>query len=96
MPEVGFRITAIRETFEESGLLLASHLQENHLTQEDIMKWRNIVHEDATQVRLEFITKVCIWDGTYEVLYYCRKYKVHFSDIYIWCYICATIFVMVG
>lgn len=62
MPEVSFRITAIRETFEESGLLLARHFKENYFTPEDIMKWRNIVHKDATQVRLEFIRKVCIWN----------------------------------
>nr|XP_045610966.1 acyl-coenzyme A diphosphatase NUDT19-like [Procambarus clarkii]XP_045610967.1 acyl-coenzyme A diphosphatase NUDT19-like [Procambarus clarkii] len=49
LPEVGFRIGAIRETFEESGILLASHLPGNPFEQRDLEQWRTSVHRDPTR-----------------------------------------------
>ncbi|KAK3852148.1 hypothetical protein Pcinc_041253 [Petrolisthes cinctipes] len=49
MPELGFRIAAIRETFEESGILLAKHLPDNFLAPDDINEWRDIIYNDASQ-----------------------------------------------
>lgn len=60
-PEIGFRICAIRETFEESGVLLLKKnnspiknsmaLYGNNLSLavSELQKWRKIVHEDASQ-----------------------------------------------
>ncbi|KAK4303788.1 hypothetical protein Pmani_024228 [Petrolisthes manimaculis] len=65
LPELGFRIAAIRETFEESGVLLAKHLPENCLTLDDINKWRDIIHNDASQF-VTFFREVggcpAVWD----------------------------------
>ena len=50
--EVAFRICAIRETFEESGILLLKSLadeQQSHLNTEDIQSWRKKVYADASK-----------------------------------------------
>ena len=50
--EVAFRICAIRETFEESGvLLLKSHSQNKHsnLSTNDIHSWRQEIHSDPSK-----------------------------------------------
>ena len=50
--EVAFRICAIRETFEESGILLLKSLtdaRQNFLSMEDIQNWRKEVHADASK-----------------------------------------------
>lgn len=47
LPEVGFRISAIRETFEECGLLLSSHQQGTILRQPDMREWQEAVHKDS-------------------------------------------------
>lgn len=50
--DVAFRICAIRETFEESGVLLwksFSDDQNNNLGMEDIQTWRKEVYADASK-----------------------------------------------
>ncbi|XP_063585502.1 acyl-coenzyme A diphosphatase NUDT19-like [Penaeus indicus] len=47
LPEVGFRINAIRETFEECGLLLSSHQTEPSLGPQDLKEWQEAVHKDS-------------------------------------------------
>ena len=47
-PDVGFRINAIRECFEETGILLHLSIDEK-VKAEEIAKWRPIVHSDASQ-----------------------------------------------
>ncbi|XP_042237749.1 nucleoside diphosphate-linked moiety X motif 19-like [Homarus americanus] len=49
LPEVGFRITAIRETFEECGLLLATHHLGSSLDQHELEQWRKAVHNDPSK-----------------------------------------------
>ena len=61
IPEVGFRIAALRETFEECGLLLAHHLPYKGLNQHEITKWQKVVHQDASQLRLLNVNT--IWIG---------------------------------
>lgn len=57
--EVALRICAIRETFEESGILLLRDVSEStmnectidvatKLSQRELQQWRNQVHNDAT------------------------------------------------
>ncbi len=50
--DIAFRICAIRETFEESGVLLlksfSNELQSN-LSTDDIQSWRKEVYADATK-----------------------------------------------
>lgn len=55
MPEIGFRIGAIRETFEECGLLLARDFPYRDLSQQQLSEWQHIVHQDGSQVRLPLI-----------------------------------------
>lgn len=65
LPEVGFRIGAIRETLEESGILFSSHLPGNPLEQHDLDHWRRAIHKDATQfIRLFQEMGGCpaVWD----------------------------------
>ena len=54
--EVAFRICAIRETFEESGVLLLKSFKDPHWScipeKDDILRWRKEVHADA----FKFIT----------------------------------------
>ena len=57
---IGFRICAIRETFEESGVLLVRSLKDgdmagctpglvsNLLSEDDIKSWRSKVHSDSS------------------------------------------------
>lgn len=46
-PDVGFRINAIRETFEETGILL--HLPTGDtIKSEQLLEWRSRVHNDST------------------------------------------------
>lgn len=50
--EVAFRICAIRETFEESGILLLKRLtdeQQSHLNVDEIQNWRKQIYADATK-----------------------------------------------
>ena len=50
--EVAFRICAIRETFEESGILLLKSFtdeQQSHLSMDEIKSWRKEVYADATK-----------------------------------------------
>ena len=50
--EVAFRICAIRETFEESGILLLKGITDTHrsdLSTDDIQSWRKDVHGDANK-----------------------------------------------
>ena len=50
--EVAFRICAIRETFEESGVLLLKSFadkQQSNLNIDDIQSWRKEVYADATK-----------------------------------------------
>lgn len=54
IPEVGFRIGAIREAFEECGLLLTHHLPYKELNKEELTKWQEIVHQDASQFVVMF------------------------------------------
>ncbi|KAG0721314.1 Nucleoside diphosphate-linked moiety X motif 19 [Chionoecetes opilio] len=54
IPEVGFRIGAIREAFEECGLLLTHHLPYRDLDQRELAKWQEIVHQDASQFVVMF------------------------------------------
>ena len=49
-PDVGFRINAIRETFEETGILLHVPLNEgDEVKSGQLLEWRDRVHKDATQ-----------------------------------------------
>lgn len=50
LPEVGFRIAAIREAFEECGLLIARHFPFSNLGQDKLTEWQHIVHHDGSQV----------------------------------------------
>ena len=46
-PDIGFRINAIRETFEETGILL--HLStEDEVKADKFVEWRPKVHKDAS------------------------------------------------
>ena len=50
--EVAFRICAIRETFEESGILLLKSFtdaQKSYLDFDEIQRWRKEVYTDATK-----------------------------------------------
>ena len=50
--DVAFRICAIRETFEESGVLLWKSFSDdpnNNLEMEDIQTWRKEVYADASK-----------------------------------------------
>ena len=50
--EVAFRICAIRETFEESGILLLKSLsgeQQVHLSVDELQSWRKKVYADASK-----------------------------------------------
>ncbi|XP_024945312.1 nucleoside diphosphate-linked moiety X motif 19 isoform X2 [Cephus cinctus] len=55
--EISLRITAIRETFEECGILLCKRLKKNNSTSEwaevipraEVQSWQNKVHNDATE-----------------------------------------------
>ena len=50
--EVAFRICAIRETFEEAGILLLKSLKDTcqgYLPDDNIQKWRKEVHTDASK-----------------------------------------------
>lgn len=49
LPEVGFRIAALRETFEESELLLSSYMSEDSYKQIDLKKWSKAVRDDPAQ-----------------------------------------------
>ena len=62
---VGFRICAIRETFEESGVLLVRSLEDNELegsedlvrkalNDDEVKSWREKVHTDSS-----FFIKLC-------------------------------------
>lgn len=65
LPEVGFRITAIRETFEECGLLLATHLANDTYNQINLHEWSKTIHKDASQflsLFREFGGCPAIWD----------------------------------
>ena len=49
--EVAFRICAIRETFEESGILLLKNLSSKHqsrLSFDEVQIWREKVYADAS------------------------------------------------
>ena len=49
--EVAFRICAIRETFEESGILLLKNLSSKHqsrLSFDEVQIWRKKVYADAS------------------------------------------------
>ena len=49
-PDIGFRINAIRETFEETGILL--HLAtDGPMPSEELAKWRSLVHADASKFK---------------------------------------------
>lgn len=58
LPELAFRVCALRETFEESGLLLANKNKEAGrgyvsifpLDPKDVDKWRSTVHNDPSEV----------------------------------------------
>ena len=47
--DVAFRLGALRETFEESGILLHTKITEEDKAkipdEQDLMKWRTIVHD---------------------------------------------------
>lgn len=45
-----YKICAIRETFEESGLLLCTNA--NNVPKQELNAWRNRVHDDATQFKV--------------------------------------------
>lgn len=47
--EFAHRITAIRETFEESGIQLFSKLLDSQLDEDELQDWRKKVHSDASQ-----------------------------------------------
>ncbi|XP_071534081.1 acyl-coenzyme A diphosphatase NUDT19-like isoform X1 [Panulirus ornatus] len=49
LPEIGFRIGAIRETFEESGILLARHLPRMYHEQHEVDRWRRAIQKDANK-----------------------------------------------
>ena len=62
---IGFRICAIRETFEESGVLLVRSLKDNEqegsgdlvrkaLNDNEVKSWREKVHTDSS-----FFIKLC-------------------------------------
>ncbi|XP_045138627.1 nucleoside diphosphate-linked moiety X motif 19-like isoform X2 [Portunus trituberculatus] len=53
-PEIGFRIGAIREAFEECGLLIAHHFPFKSLDKPELTKWQQIVHQDASQFVVMF------------------------------------------
>lgn len=53
LPEIGFRIAAIREAFEESGLLIAQNFPLGDLSQHQLSEWQHAVHQDGSQVRLQ-------------------------------------------
>lgn len=53
-PEVGFRIGAIREAFEECGLLIALNFPFKSLDSVELAKWQGIVHQDASQFAVMF------------------------------------------
>lgn len=50
--DIAFRICALRETFEESGILLHTKLTDgttsNKIPEQDLMKWRPLVHDGMT------------------------------------------------
>jgi len=49
-PDVGFRINAIRETFEETGILLHVPVNEGEEVKSgQLLDWRDRVHKDSTQ-----------------------------------------------
>ncbi|CAL4193058.1 unnamed protein product, partial [Meganyctiphanes norvegica] len=49
LPEIGFRIGALRETFEESGILLDNTRSINAMNSSTIEKWRQAVRDDPSQ-----------------------------------------------
>ncbi|XP_064119759.1 acyl-coenzyme A diphosphatase NUDT19-like isoform X1 [Macrobrachium nipponense] len=49
LPEVGFRIAALRETFEESEVLLSSYISKDSYKQIDLKKWSKAVRDDPAQ-----------------------------------------------
>lgn len=50
LPEIGYRITAIRETFEETGVLICKALdKENQGLQLDIREWQKRVYNDPSE-----------------------------------------------
>ncbi len=57
IPEVGYRISAIRETFEETGVLfckpIQSHKQSNNvLKSDDLIEWQKRVHHNPEEFLL--------------------------------------------
>lgn len=49
LSEVGFRIGAIREAFEECGLLLAQDFPFRDLSKHQLSEWQHAVHKDGSQ-----------------------------------------------
>ena len=65
--EVAFRICAIRETFEESGILLLKSFQDTcqgYLSENNIQNWRKEVHADASKfiTMCRYIMKMSVVD----------------------------------
>lgn len=54
IPEIGFRIGAIREAFEECGLLITHHFPFKTLDKVELGKWQKNVHQDASQFVVMF------------------------------------------
>jgi nucleoside diphosphate-linked moiety X motif protein 19 len=57
IPEVGYRISAIRETFEETGVLfckpIQSHKQSNNVLKiDDLIEWQKRVHHNPEEFLL--------------------------------------------
>lgn len=65
VPEIGFRIGALRETFEECGILLDSAKSMSTMNLKSIEKWQQVIRDDPSQFLSLFETLgscPAVWD----------------------------------
>ena len=78
--EVGLRICAIRETFEEAGILLLKSFKDTCqgcLPDDNIQKWRKEVHADASKfiTMCRYIIKMSgVKISIIVIIYLCERY----------------------